>query len=95
MATVSIRLEESEKKALDSLLSEMGMNISTFYSVYTKRALRERRIPFAIEAPIDPFYSGSNMKALGNSVQQAKSGKTVERTLDELEDMAISEIRSR
>ena len=32
-------------------------HISTFYMIYTKKALRDRRIPFDIEAPADPFYS--------------------------------------
>ena len=50
----------------------MGMNISTFYMIYTKKALRDRRIPFDIEAPADPFYSEQNMAQLRKSAQQVK-----------------------
>ena len=38
-------------------------------------ALRLRRIPFTIEAPIDPFYSESNMERLHHSFRQAEEGK--------------------
>ena len=29
----------------------IGMNVTTFYSIYTKKFLRERRIPFEITIP--------------------------------------------
>ena len=50
----------------------MGMNISTFYMIYTKKALRDRRIPFDIEAPADPFYSEQNMAQLRKSDSTSK-----------------------
>ena len=30
----------------------------------TKKALRDRKIPFGIVAPVDPFYSDRNQKHL-------------------------------
>ena len=66
----------------------MGMNISTFYMIYTKKALRERKIPFEIEAPVDPFYSEKNMSQLYKSIKQADQGKVVVKTMEELEAMA-------
>lgn len=30
--------------------------------IYAKKALRDRRIPFEIAAPLDSFYSDSNME---------------------------------
>lgn len=50
MTTVSLRLDDNMKKELDIMCEEMGMNITTFFMIYAKRALRERRIPFAVEA---------------------------------------------
>ena len=66
----------------------MAMNISTFYMIYTKKALRDRRIPFEIEAPADPFYSEKNMSQLRKSLKQAEQGKVVVKTMEELEAMA-------
>ena len=36
----------------------------------------------------DPFYSESNIKALNESVKQMSAGKTVTKTLEELEGLA-------
>ena len=51
MITVSLRFDEKTKKALDEMCEEMGMNITTFFTIYAKKALREHRIPFEIAAP--------------------------------------------
>nr|WP_295308789.1 type II toxin-antitoxin system RelB/DinJ family antitoxin [uncultured Blautia sp.] len=88
MTTISLRMDDETKKELDEMCEAMGMNISTFYMIYTKKALRDRRIPFEIEAPADPFYSEKNMSQLRKSLKQAEQGKVVVKTMEELEAMA-------
>ena len=85
MTTVSISLDDDMKRELDEMCDEMGMNITTFFMIYAKKALRDRRIPFDIVAPVDPFYSESNMKQIQKAKQQLKDGKTVIKSLNELE----------
>lgn len=48
---------------------------------------RDRRIPFVIVAPIDPFYSPVNVEQLQKADQQIKNGMTVVKTMEELEAM--------
>ena len=88
MTTISLRMDDQTKKELDEMCEAMGMNISTFYMIYTKKALRERKIPFSIEAPVDPFYSENNMEQIRKSSRQVNQGKIVEKTIEELEAMA-------
>ena len=88
MTTISLRMDDETKRELDEMCEAMGMNISTFYMIYTKKALRERKIPFEIEAPADPFYSEKNMSQLYKSIKQAEQGKVVVKTMEELEAMA-------
>ncbi len=88
MTTISIRLEEEDKKELEAMCADMGMNISTFYMIYTKKVLRDRRIPFVLEAPLDPFYSAANIQQIRKSAEQVRSGHTVMKTPEELETMA-------
>lgn len=85
MVTVSLRFEEKFKKELDEMCDAMGMNLTTFFMIYAKKALRERRIPFEIEAPRDPFYSKTNMNQIEKSINQIKSGQVVVKTMEELE----------
>ncbi len=60
MKTVTLRMDDDTKKELDEMLDAMWMNIATFYSIYTIRSLRDRKIPFDITAPADPFYTETN-----------------------------------
>ena len=87
MTTVSLRFDDEMKKDLDEMCDEMGMNITTFFTIYAKKALRERKIPFEISAPKDPFYSEQNMKRLMESDRQVKEGRVVVKTMEELEAM--------
>lgn len=87
MTTVSLRFDDEMKKQLDEMCDEMGMNLTTFFMIYAKKALRDRRIPFEIAAPMDPFYSDSNMKQLWKASQQIKNGQVTVKTMEELEAM--------
>lgn len=89
MTTVSLRFDDEMKRQLDEMCSEMGMNLTTFFMIYAKKALRDRRIPFEIAAPLDPFYSDSNMEQLKKANQQVKNGQVVIKTLEELEAMEL------
>ena len=87
MITVNLRLDDEMKKELDEMCDEMGMNLTTFFMIYAKKALRDRRIPFEITAPLEPFYSESNMEYLKEAEQQVKDGQVVVKTIEELEAM--------
>lgn len=89
MTTISLRLDDDMKKELDAMCDEMGMNITTFFMIYAKKALRDRKIPFEITAPADPFYSEHNLAQIRKSDQQIKEGRVVVKTMDELEAMAL------
>ena len=72
MTTVSLRFDDEMKKQLDEMCDEMGMNLTTFFMIYAKKALRDRRIPFEVTAPLD---------------QQIHKGQVVVKTMEELEAM--------
>ena len=52
MTTVSLRFDDQMKKELDEMCDAMGMNLTTFFMIYAKKVLRDRQIPFVLEAPI-------------------------------------------
>jgi DNA-damage-inducible protein J len=87
MVTVSLRFDDDMKMELDKMCDEMGMNLTTLFMIYAKKVLRDRKIPFEIAAPVDPFYSNDNMKQLTKSAQQIADGKVVVKTMEELEAM--------
>lgn len=84
--TISIRMDDGLKKDFDTICNELGMTMTTAVVMLAKKMAREKRLPF--EVSIDPFYSASNMNALNESIEQMKEGKTVTKTLEELEVLA-------
>lgn len=84
--TVSVRMDETLKQDFDSICQELGMSMTTAITLLAKKMTREKRLPF--EVSIDPFYSGSNLLALENSVKQMNSGQVVVKSLEELERLA-------
>lgn len=89
MVTISLRFDDQMKADLDAMCSEMGMNLTTFFMIYAKKALRDRKIPFSIEAPTDPFYSARNMAQIAKADQQVKENRVVVKTMEELEAMEV------
>ena len=88
MATTSItiRIDENLKKQAETLFEELGMNMTTAITIFTKAAVRQQGIPFDIKA--DPFWSEENQARIRESIAQLESGNTVVKTMEELEAMA-------
>ncbi|MDR3161329.1 MAG: type II toxin-antitoxin system RelB/DinJ family antitoxin [Spirochaetaceae bacterium] len=88
MAQVNIRIDNTLKEEADHLFEELGMNLSTAFTIFIRQALRQRGIPFMITADPDSFYNPVNMKWLEQSIEQGKQGRYIVKTMEELERMA-------
>ncbi len=84
MAQVNIRIDDTLKQQGERLFDDLGLTFSTAVSVFVKQAVREGGLPFAITTRTDPFYSPSNMAVLQKSIQEAREGKFIAKTMDEL-----------
>ena len=58
---------------MEQICNEIGISMSAAFTIFTKKVIREKRIPF--ELSVDPFYSEENFKRLSNAVKDAKEGK--------------------
>ena len=70
---VNFRLDGKLKKELEQVCSEMGMSMTTAFTIFAKAVTREKRIPFEVCA--DPFYSSANMEYLGKVIANIESGR--------------------
>lgn len=59
---VNFRMDTDLKKEMESVCKEMGLTMTTAFTMFAAKVSRERRIPFEVSA--DPFYSASNMAHL-------------------------------
>lgn len=49
---VNIRMDEDLKKSMEATCKELGMNMTTAFTIFAKKVSREKRIPF--EVSIEP-----------------------------------------
>ena len=82
---VNFRMDAELKKSMEEVCSDMGLTMTTAFTIFAKKVSRERRIPFEISA--DPFYSESNMRYLEKVIADIDAGraKLVEHDIIEVE----------
>ena len=81
---VNFRMDEELKQNMEQTCQELGMNITTAFTIFAKKMTREKRIPF--EVSVDPFYSESNMNYLKKVISEIDSGKAKLREHELIED---------
>ena len=84
---VNFRMDSDVKQNMEEVCSEMGLTLTTAFTMFAKKVISERRIPFEVTA--DPFYSEKNINYLKSIISDIESGKAkyVAKTLDDLEEM--------
>ena len=86
-ATVNFRMDERLKQGMEQTCKEMGMSMTTAFTIFATKVNKERRIPFEVTADPDIFYSDANMNRLRVAIADAKAGKNMtEHELIEVED---------
>lgn len=74
-AMINFRMDEELKKSMEETCKDLGLSMTTAFTIFAKKMTREKRIPF--EVSVDPFYSESNMAYLKKVVGDIESGKAV------------------
>lgn len=59
---------------MEKTCKEMGMSMTTAFTIFATKVSREKRIPFEIN--IDPFYSENDIKYLEKIISEIETGKT-------------------
>lgn len=70
---VNFRMDEELKKSMEQTCAEMGLSMTTAFTIFAKKVSREKRIPFEISA--DPFYSENNIRYLEKVISDIETGR--------------------
>ncbi|MCD8368950.1 MAG: type II toxin-antitoxin system RelB/DinJ family antitoxin [Clostridiales bacterium] len=85
LSTFSVRMDENLKRQFDALCADFGMNATTAFNVFARAVVRERKIPFEIQAS-DNITRQSGMQAFLALRAQAKENGIQDLTLDEINE---------
>ena len=85
-AMVNFRMDEDLKTGMEQACKDMGMSMTTAFTIFATKVSKERRIPFEVTADPDPFHSEANMIRLRRAIADAKAGRLTEHELIEVGD---------
>ena len=84
--SITISMDEDLKKQAETLFDDMGLNMATAFTIFTKTVVRQGKIPFEIVD--DPFYNEANQARLREAIKGLEAGQgVVRKTMRELEAM--------
>lgn len=96
-SNISIRMDSELKKQADAFFNELGMNLSTAFTIFVKQSLREGRIPFSISLEQPNAETLSAMQETQDIIDgklQVKSYSSAKELFDELDAEIKSEEES-
>ncbi len=70
---VNFRMDADLKKSMEQTCEDMGLSMTTAFTIFAKKVSREKRIPFDVS--VDPFYSESNMRYLEKIARDVAQGQ--------------------
>ncbi len=83
-AMVNFRMDADLKKSMESVCNDMGLSMTTAFTIFAKKVSREKRIPFEVSA--DPFYDEKNMSRIMRAIDNLNAGKGVEHDIIEVDE---------
>lgn len=83
-AMVNFRMDADLKKNMEQVCSDMGLSMTTAFTIFAKKVSREKRIPFEVSA--DPFYDEKNMSRIKRAIDNLNAGKGVEHEIIEVDE---------
>ncbi len=86
---IQVRVDESLKQGAELLFEEIGLDLPSAIRLFLKQALLHNGIPFAISG-VDGFFNEHNQKVLSASIRPLEQGKTVLRSMADLDTITAS-----
>ena len=72
-SVVNVRFDEDLKKQLDSICSELGITVSSAITLFAKKVVREKRIPFALSLDSDGPAADAGTDSAFREIQALKA----------------------
>ncbi len=92
---VTIRLDSSTKQQLEVLCKEFGMSVNTAFNIFARSVVRNRRIPFEIQADSKAETVRKAREAILQMRKISETNGNAEMSLDEInsEIMAVRNLQ--
>ena len=83
MANLTMRIDDELKKQAEELFNDLGMNMTTAFTIFAKQAVREQRIPFEIAREVP----NADTIAAIEEVEQMKKDPLIGKSYTDVDEM--------
>lgn len=84
MANVAFRMDDKLKTEMQTLVKNLGMDLTTAFNIFAQQAVREQRIPFEIRMDVP---NKETLEAMNNALEGKNLSKTFESVAELMEDL--------
>ena len=81
---INIRMDADLKKQFEDFCNDMGMTMTTAFTIFAKKAVREYRIPFEISGDIRNKETRQAIEDARNGIGLSKGFSSVEELMEDL-----------
>ncbi len=85
MSSTTIRMDADLKADLRELLDELGLDMTTYFVMSAKQAVRERGIPFKVTMDVPNAETLKAMEDTNNGVGLSRGFTSVEELMEDLD----------
>lgn len=83
---INIRMDESLKKEFEAFCKDVGMSMTTAFTLFAKKTVKEYRIPFTIGQDMFNKETREAIENAHNNIGLSKAYNSVEEMLEDLEN---------
>jgi DNA-damage-inducible protein J len=84
-ASITVHMDRDLKNSAEALFRNLGLNMTTAFTIFARQAVRQQKIPFELSANNDDFvYGGGNAAYLKRGLDAYKAGQFAEHDLIEV-----------
>ena len=81
---INIRMDADLKKQFEDFCNDMGMTMTTAFTIFAKKAVREYRIPFEISSDIPNKETRQAIEDARNGIGLSKGFSSVKELMEDL-----------
>ena len=86
---ITVRVDEAVKQQAEDMLSEIGLNMSTYINSSLRALVREKKVPF--ELTTMQQANSEYLAKLDESIAQSERGEVVKYSMEELKALVDGE----
>ena len=81
---INIRMDENLKQQFDNLCNELGLNMTTAFTIFAKAMVRQQKIPFEVSLNVPNFETLTAIDDVNHGRNLSKTFHSIDELMEDL-----------